>query len=106
VISRDIHPLKYTAPVYEFPERPFVAAHSRRKLLCGETKRVRAGARQSTRRNPIVPTKDFIDWPYVALLVGIVLMVAVALYLLSSWVAYVILGALWIGLAIWSKTHR
>jgi hypothetical protein len=35
------------------------------------------------------------SWPYVVLLVGIVLMVAAALHLLSTWVAYVIFGALW-----------
>lgn len=54
----------------------------------------------------IVPTKDFIEWPYVVLLVSIVLMVAGALHLLSSWVAYLVFGVLWIGFAIWSKTHR
>ena len=53
-----------------------------------------------------MPAKDRIEWPYLALLVGIVLMVAAALHLLSPWVAYVILGALWIGFAMWSKTHR
>ena len=53
-----------------------------------------------------MPTKDRIEWPYVVLLVGIVLMVAGALHLLSTWVAYVIFGALWVGFAIWSKTHR
>jgi hypothetical protein len=57
-------------------------------------------------KNPIVPTKDFVEWPYVVLLVAIVLMVAAALHLLSVWVAYVIFGALWIGFAIWSKNHR
>ena len=54
----------------------------------------------------IVPTKDRIEWPYVVLLIGIGVMVAAALHLLSAWVAYVILGALWVGFAIWSKTHR
>jgi hypothetical protein len=54
----------------------------------------------------IVPTKDHIEWPYVVLLVGIGVMVAAALHLLSTWVAYVIFGALWVGFAIWSKTHR
>jgi hypothetical protein len=54
----------------------------------------------------IVPTKDHIEWPYVALLVGIVVMVAAAAHLLSAWVAYVIFGVLWVGFAIWSKTHR
>ena len=54
----------------------------------------------------IVPTKDQIEWPYVALLVAIVLMIAAAFHLLSSWVAYVIFAVLWIGFAIWPKTHR
>jgi hypothetical protein len=53
-----------------------------------------------------VPAKDRIDWPYVTLLIGIVLMVAAAIQLLSVWVAFVIFGALWIGFAIWSQTHR
>ena len=53
-----------------------------------------------------MPTKDCIEWPYVALLVAIVLMVAGAFHLLSTWVAYVIVGALWVGFAIWSKIHR
>jgi hypothetical protein len=53
-----------------------------------------------------MPTKGRIEWPYVVLLVGIVVMVAAALHLLSAWVAYVIFGALWVGFAIWSKTHR
>ena len=30
-------------------------------------------------------------------------MAAQALHLLSAWVAYVVLGALWIGFAVWSK---
>ena len=54
----------------------------------------------------IVPTKDRIEWPYVVLLVGIVVMVAAALHLLAAWAAYVIFGALWVGFAIWSKIHR
>jgi hypothetical protein len=53
-----------------------------------------------------VPTKVHIEWPYVALLVGIVVMVAAAAHLLEAWVAYVIFGVLWVGFAIWSKTHR
>jgi hypothetical protein len=53
-----------------------------------------------------VPAKDRIEWPYVVLLVGIVLMVAGALHLLSTWLAFVIFAALWIGFAIWPKTHR
>ena len=53
-----------------------------------------------------MPTKDRIEWPYVVLLVGIVVMVAAALHLLSVWVAYVIFGALWVGFAMWSKGHR
>ncbi len=43
-----------------------------------------------------MPTKDRIEWPYVVLLVGIVVMVAATLHLLSAWVAYVIFGALWV----------
>jgi len=54
----------------------------------------------------IVPTKDRIEWPYVVLLVGIVVMVAAALHLLSAWVAFLIFAVLWVGFAIWSKTHR
>jgi hypothetical protein len=54
----------------------------------------------------IVPTKDRIEWPYVALLIGIVLMIAAAAHLLSAWVAFVIFAVLWIGFAIWPKTHR
>jgi hypothetical protein len=53
-----------------------------------------------------VPTKDYIEWPYVVLLVGIVVMVAAALHLLSAWVAFVMFAVLWIGFAIWNKTHR
>ena len=53
-----------------------------------------------------MPTKVHIEWPYVALLVGIVVMVAAAAHLVAAWVAYVIFGALWVGFAIWSKTHR
>ena len=53
-----------------------------------------------------MPTKDRIERPHVVLLVGIVLMVAGALHLLSAWVAYVIFGALWVGFAMWSKGHR
>jgi len=60
----------------------------------------------SARGASIVPTKDRIDWPYVALLVAIVLMVAAALHLLSAWVAFLIFAVLWVGFAIWSKTHR
>jgi hypothetical protein len=41
----------------------------------------------------------------VTLLVGIVLMVAAAVHLVSTWVAFVIFGALWVGFAIWSKTN-
>jgi hypothetical protein len=54
----------------------------------------------------IVPTKGRIDWPYVALPVAIVVMVASALHLLSAWVAYVIFAVSWIGFVIWPKTHR
>jgi hypothetical protein len=53
-----------------------------------------------------VPTKDYIEWPYVVLLVEIVVMVAAALHLLSAWVAFVMFAVLWIGFAIWNKTHR
>jgi hypothetical protein len=53
----------------------------------------------------IVPTKDHIDWPYVVLPVGIVMMVAAAAHLLSAWVAFVIFGALWV-FVMWSKTRR
>jgi hypothetical protein len=53
-----------------------------------------------------VPAKDHIEWPYVALLVGIVVMVAAALHLLAAWVAYVIFAVLWIGFAIGPKGHR
>ena len=41
-----------------------------------------------------------------ALLVGLVVMIAAALHLLSPWVAYVIFAVLWIGFAIWPKGHR
>ena len=54
----------------------------------------------------IVPTKGRIEWPYVALLVAIVVMVAAAVHLLSTWVAYMIFAVLWIGFAIWPKNHR
>jgi hypothetical protein len=53
-----------------------------------------------------VPAKDHIEWPYVVLLVGLVVMVAAALHLLSTWVACVIFAVLWIGFAIWPKSHR
>jgi hypothetical protein len=52
----------------------------------------------------IVPAKDHIEWPYVVLLVGLVVMVAAALHLLSTWVAYVIFAVLWIGFAVWPKS--
>jgi hypothetical protein len=54
----------------------------------------------------IVPTKDRIEWPYVALLIGIVVMLAAALHLLPAWLAWLIFTVLWIGFAIWSKIHR
>jgi len=38
----------------------------------------------------IAPTKDPIDWPYVVLLVGLVVIIAAAVHLLSAWAAYVI----------------
>ena len=53
----------------------------------------------------IVPTNDRIEWPYVALLIGIVLMIAAAAHMLPAWVAFVIFGALWV-FVMWSKTHR
>jgi len=53
-----------------------------------------------------VPAKDHFEWPYVVLLVGLVVMVAAALHLLSTWVAYVIFAVLWIGFAIWPKSHQ
>ncbi len=53
-----------------------------------------------------MPAKDQIEWPYVALLVGIVVMVTAALHLLSVWVAYVIFAVLWIGFAIRPKSHQ
>ncbi len=53
-----------------------------------------------------MPAKGCIEWPYVALVVAILVMVAAALHLLSAWVGYVIFGTLWVGFAIWSKTHR
>jgi len=53
-----------------------------------------------------MPTKDRIEWPCVVLLIGIVVMVAAALHLLSAWVAFVTFALLWVGFAIWSKDHR
>ena len=53
-----------------------------------------------------MPAKDHIEWPYLFLLVGLVVMVAAALHLLSAWVAYVIFAVLWIGFAIGPKSHR
>ena len=52
-----------------------------------------------------MPTKGRFEWSYVALLVGLVVMVAAAFHLLSAWVAYLIFGALWM-FVMWSKTHR
>ena len=52
-----------------------------------------------------MPTKGRIEWPYVTLVVGIVLLIAAVAHLLSAWVAYVIFGALWV-FVMWSKTHR
>ena len=43
-----------------------------------------------------MPTKDRVEWPYVVLLVGIVVMVAGAFHLLSAWVAFVIFAVLWV----------
>ena len=53
-----------------------------------------------------MPAKGRIEWPYVTLLVAIVLVVAVALHLLSAWIAFVIFAVLWVGFAIWPKTNR
>lgn len=53
-----------------------------------------------------MPTKGLFDWSYVALLVGLVVMIAAAFHLLSAWVAYVIFAVLWIGFAIVPKDHR
>ena len=53
-----------------------------------------------------MPTKDRIDWPYVTLLLAIVLVIAAALHLLSAWIAFVIFAVLWVGFRIWPKTHR
>jgi hypothetical protein len=53
-----------------------------------------------------VPTKGRFEWSYVALLVGLVVMVAASFHLLSAWVAYVIFAVLWIGFAIGLKGHR
>jgi hypothetical protein len=53
----------------------------------------------------IMPAKDRIEWPYVTLVVGIVLMIAAVAHLLSAWVAFVIFGALWV-FVMWSKTRR
>ena len=52
-----------------------------------------------------MPTKHRIEWPYVALLIGIVMMIAAATHLLSAWVAFVIFGALWV-FVMWSKARR
>jgi hypothetical protein len=54
----------------------------------------------------IMPAKYHIEWSYVALVVGIVLMVGAAAHLLSAWVADVIFAVLWIGFAIWPKRHQ
>ena len=67
--------------------------------------RTRARKAVSAKGASIVPTKDRIEWSYLALLVAIVLMIAAAAHLLSPWVAYVIFAVLGIGFAIWSKTH-
>jgi hypothetical protein len=42
----------------------------------------------------IVPAKGRIEWPYVTLLVAIVLMIAAAAHLLSAWNAFVIFAVL------------
>ena len=61
---------------------------------------------ESAKGARIVPTKDYIEWPYVVLLVGIGVMVAAALHLLSTWVAFLIFAVLWVGFRIWPKGHR
>ena len=61
-------------------------------------------------RGPDIP--ESLNWPFAGAnskhlkLVGIVVLVAAAGHLLAAWVAYVIFGVLWVGFAIWSKTHR
>ena len=50
-----------------------------------------------------MPAKGRIEWPYVTLLVAIVLVVAAALHLLSTWIAFLIFAVLWIGFRIWPK---
>jgi hypothetical protein len=52
-----------------------------------------------------VPTKGHIEWPFVMLLIAIVLMVAADVHRLPSWVAFVILGAWWVCFAVWSRNH-
>lgn len=52
-----------------------------------------------------MPAKDRIEWPYVTLLIAIILMITAAAHLLSGWVAFAIFGALWV-FVMWSKTHR
>ena len=53
-----------------------------------------------------MPAKGRIEWPYVTLLVAIILMIASVLRLLPVWVAFVIFAVVWFGFRIWTKTHR
>jgi hypothetical protein len=78
---------------------------ARVQMLLSEVWGVESGS-VSAKGATMVPIKCRIEWPYVALLVAIVLMIAAAAHLLSAWVAYVIFAVLWIGFAIWPKTHR
>jgi len=55
---------------------------------------------------PNISKTTTIEWPYVALLIGIVVMLAAALHLLPAWLAWLIFTVLWIGFVIWSKIHR
>jgi hypothetical protein len=85
----------------------FAAARKRAEnRLSVSRPRDREGRAWAQRGASIMPTKGRIEWPYVTLLIAIVLMVAVALHLLSTWVALVIVAVLWIGFAIWPNTHR
>jgi hypothetical protein len=68
---------------------------ARRKAASTKRREYKGGA-------SIVPTKGRIDWPYVALPVAIVVVVASALHLLSAWVASVIFAVLWV-FVMWSK---
>ena len=83
---------------------------STKPLRTGEAQRLRQSAPRkralSAKGANIVSAKDIMEWPYVALVVAILVMVAAAAHLLSPWVGYVIFGTLWVGFAIWSKSRR